>query len=565
MKYTVFDVETDGLLETVTKIHCLSYQIIENGKRVEKGSITDYEQIKSFIAEQVILVGHNIIKYDIPVLEKILDIKVESRLVDTLPLSWYLYPLRGKHGLELWGDELGVPKPAISDWQNLDIADYIHRCESDVEINKLLYFRQLDYLNKIYEQDIEQINNLINYLSFKMDCAREQEEVRCKIDLNLVNNSLAELKRLREEKVEALVEAMPKNLTYKEVNKPSKMYKKDDTLSKAGIKWLDLLHENNLPVDYEQPVRVLVSEEDGNPGSHTQLKSWLFSLGWEPQVFEYRKNKAGEVKPVPQIYLDDEVCSSIRLLYEAEPALENLDMLSLINHRIGIFESYLENTDETGYTTAQVHGLTNTLRFRHKKPIVNLPKVFKFYGEQIRGAIVKPDNQHILCGSDMSSLEDSTKQHYMYFFDPDYVTQMRVPGFDPHVDIAVFAELMTKEEEITFKTLKKKKELTHDEHEIFSYLSKVRGNAKVVNFSAVYGAGPPKIAQTLGCELAFAQKLHKAYWERNKAVKQVARACQVKKIGDQMWLRNPVSNFWYTLRYEKDRFSTLNQGRICSE
>ena len=27
-----------------------------------------------------------------------------------------------------------------------------------------------------------------------------------------------------------------------------------------------------------------------------------------------------------------------------------------------------------------------------------------------------------------------------------------------------------------------------------------------------------------------------------------------------MWLFNPVSKFWYSLRHEKDKFSTLNQG-----
>jgi len=27
-----------------------------------------------------------------------------------------------------------------------------------------------------------------------------------------------------------------------------------------------------------------------------------------------------------------------------------------------------------------------------------------------------------------------------------------------------------------------------------------------------------------------------------------------------MWLKNPVSGFWYQLRFDKDRFSTLNQG-----
>jgi hypothetical protein len=27
-----------------------------------------------------------------------------------------------------------------------------------------------------------------------------------------------------------------------------------------------------------------------------------------------------------------------------------------------------------------------------------------------------------------------------------------------------------------------------------------------------------------------------------------------------MWVKNPVNGFWYSLRYEKDIFSTLNQG-----
>jgi hypothetical protein len=27
-----------------------------------------------------------------------------------------------------------------------------------------------------------------------------------------------------------------------------------------------------------------------------------------------------------------------------------------------------------------------------------------------------------------------------------------------------------------------------------------------------------------------------------------------------MWVQNPVSGFWYSLRSDKDRFSTLNQG-----
>jgi hypothetical protein len=40
----------------------------------------------------------------------------------------------------------------------------------------------------------------------------------------------------------------------------------------------------------------------------------------------------------------------------------------------------------------------------------------------------------------------------------------------------------------------------------------------------------------------------------------VAEVQKTKIVNDQMWLFNPVSKFWYTLRNERDIFSTLNQG-----
>lgn len=557
MQWTVFDIETDGLLESLTKIHCLSYSKITNGEVVDKGSFTDYEEMKTFLLNQEILVGHNIVRFDVPAIEKVLGITVNCRKVDTLALSWYLWPTRSRHGLEVWGYELGVKKPEIEDWNNLNIRDYIFRCESDVDINTLLLSKIMTYLMMVYG-DLDRILNLIDYLVFKLECAREQEEVKCKIDRNLVNSSLQELNVMREDKIEALIAAMPKNIKYREVLKPKKLLKKDGTYSSIGIKWLNLLVDQGLPEDTEGPVLQITSIEDGNPSSTTQLKNWLSALGWEPKNFEYRKNTKGEINQVSQIYVGDQVCPSIKLLYEVEPALENLDMLSLINHRISIFESFLSKMDDESFVKAEVNGFTNTLRFKHVKPIVNLPSKFKFYGDKIRGSIIAPNEESLLCGSDMSSLEDSTKQHYMYFFDPEYVTQMRTPGFDPHLDIAVLAGMLTDEQSEEHKIYSKTKGSQGIDH------SQVRGKSKTVNFAAVYGAGPPKIAQSTGMPLEQAQKLHKTYWERNKAVKQVANSCQTQTTYmdgvEQMWLLNPVSNFWYTLRFEKDKFSTLNQG-----
>jgi hypothetical protein len=54
--------------------------------------------------------------------------------------------------------------------------------------------------------------------------------------------------------------------------------------------------------------------------------------------------------------------------------------------------------------------------------------------------------------------------------------------------------------------------------------------------------------------------LHNGYWKKNWSVKRIANDVVFKKIGDQMWLYNPVSRFWYSLRYDKDKFSTLNQS-----
>lgn len=87
-----------------------------------------------------------------------------------------------------------------------------------------------------------------------------------------------------------------------------------------------------------------------------------------------------------------------------------------------------------------------------------------------------------------------------------------------------------------------------------------QGVTTPVEQNGVYGAGPPKISKTAGISLEEATTLHSAYWSRNHSVKRVADSLTVKTVLGQKWLFNPVSRFWYSLRHEKDRFSTLNQG-----
>lgn len=541
----IFDVEADGLLDQATKIHVMAYTTKDGDVK----HTFSYDKMREILANTKVLIGHNIVCYDIPLLEKILKIKITAKLIDTLPLSWTLNHKRVIHGLDSFGKDYGIPKPKIDNWENLTPEEYAHRCVEDVKINKCLWKDLKKKLLLLYDTKAE-ADRYIDYLTFKMDCLKEQEESKWKLDIALAQDSLDQLYALKEEKWPELVAHMPKVIktTYKE--KPAKCYKKDGTLSVAGVKWKSFLKEKGLPEDWDEPVEVVVAEEEGNPNSPDQIKAWLFGLGWVPQNFKYVKDsKTGAERKIPQVRIDGdegkELCPSVRLLIKDNPSVEVLDGLTVINHRISIFEGFLNN-HKNGWLVAEAAGLTNTLRFKHRV-LVNLPGVGKAWGEQIRGSLIAPEG-YILCGSDMCSLESNTKRHYMFPYDPDYVAEMSKPGFDEHLDLAKLAGEVT-QEQIDLYNQKKAPEL-----------KPVRSKFKPANYAGIYGVREKTLSRQTGMSERACKELLDVYWKRNWSVKEVAKNTRTKKLGSEMWLYNPVSGFWYSLRYEKDIFSTLNQG-----
>ena len=537
---TVFDIETDGLLDELTKIHVLSW----SNNMGEVKHTHDYDEMRYVLLNSETLVGHNIIRFDIPAVERVLGIKVTARLVDTLALSWYLNHDRMKHGLEGYGVDYGVPKPVIKDWNTLTPEEYAHRCNEDVKINNRLW-RDLDMkLNKLYQDPTEK-DRLVDYLTFKLDCAREQEELRWKLDVDKAQEAYDEILSLKEEKVEQLADAMPKKVLTRVATQPKVMHKKDGDLSSHGEKWVALCKEYKQPVTTQSFV-VKTGEERGNPNSNDQVKDWLYSLGWTPRTFKFlRDKKTGEERQIEQVRKNSDLCESVRSLASVDPAVDVLDGLTVLTHRAGILKSFLEGHKD-GWLQAGVAGLTNTFRFKHFKPLVNLPSVDKPYGDVIRGCLTCPEG-YVLCGADMTSLEDTTKRHYMKPLDPDYVQEMSREGFDPHLDLALHAGVITQQD--------------IDKHNSGERsLKSLRKNYKVVNYSATYGVGAAKLARETGMKQKEAKTLLDAFWSRNWAIEKVASKLQTRELFGGMWLKNPVSGFWHSLRSEKDRFSTLNQS-----
>jgi len=154
----VLDLEADNLLEEATKIHCMSVMTHQGVK-----TTTFMDEIKDFfqsaLNEEIPVVAHNGISYDIPLVEKLLDIDLsELMVIDTLMLSWALNPERSVHGLDSYGKDYGIAKPKIDDWENLTIKDYTHRCEEDVKINVELWKDFQARLVEMYEVVKEEVD-----------------------------------------------------------------------------------------------------------------------------------------------------------------------------------------------------------------------------------------------------------------------------------------------------------------------------------------------------------------------------------------------------------------------
>lgn len=552
-KWVVWDVEADGLVPT--KLHVLSYE--DSGKC--RGSLTEKSSMEEFFGAESgpdVFVGHNIRRWDLPfAVKRLLDVDVGiegvagKTVVDTLFLAWYLEPDRPRHSLESYGEEFGIEKPIVLNWENLDLETYKKRCETDVRINVALWKKQFSQLLKIYGSEAA-VFRFLRYLDFKAYCAALQEESRWKFDRKSCEEHLKELQEKFDGKFEALRSALPRVPSYAERSRPKRPFRADGKLSVLGERWKVLTEREGLPFEYDGVISEVVGSDDGNPKSPQQIKDWLYSLGWVPQTIKYQRNKTtGEVKEIPQVNKESQkgggVCESVKLLYEKEPNLELLDGLGVLKHRIGLLNGFLRDASEDDFLTARVAGLTNTLRFKHAE-IVNLPKLDKEYATGVRSSLVASIGDE-LCGADMASLEDRLKQHFLFPFDPAYVRDLMRDDYDPHLDLAGLAGALTKKEIQDYIAGDKSKK-------------KVRDVYKNGNYCCQYGGMPKRIALTCGVSLEVGKSIFEAYWKRNWAIREVAKVQTWKEVDGQKWLFNPISKFWYSLREEKDIFSTLVQG-----
>lgn len=590
------DLESDNLAEDVTKIHVLSIAWKVDGAWKIKSTAV-YEDMKKVFSDPTKVIAiHNGVRFDGRVLEQILGIEIKATIIDTLALAWYIDCARGKlgkkYGLAYYGeDTFNTPKPKVDDWENLTYEEYKFRCEEDTKITYQLWEYLLQKLRAVYDND-EDIVRIIKYLNFIMLCARKQEEQKIQVDLKKLEENLSYFESLKEEKMKQLIEAMPKIPIKITKSRPNTYYKKDGSLSKAAEEWEMMIGKLNLPKDYNNNIDIIKSWELGNPNSVKQKKDWLYNLGWVPQTFVHNRDKeTGDVKKVEQILTEDKMlCPSVLKLIEREPALELLDGLSVLTHRIGIFKGLQKAVDKNGFVMQGLMQLAVSLRWQHTL-IVNYPRVTGRGdirdGKWIRECLIAGKGYKFV-QSDLSGIESRTSDHYTYNLNRELIEETQRPFFDPHTKISVVSNLMTEDEEIWFKWKKENKERRdkgmledlppetfgkpsdifyiieelegEEERKLMNKLKEARSKGKTCNYASLYLVGSQTLARNLNISKKEAQDLIDAYWRIHWAVKKATESFDIKKVGDELWILNPISRFRHNLRFEKDAFSVVNQS-----
>ena len=89
--WLIFDCETDGLYDQATKVHCIVIYDINLKQTFSYGpdSIT---AALAHLATADVLIGHNVIFYDLPVLQKLHSFDSKSCIIDTLICTRLIWP-----------------------------------------------------------------------------------------------------------------------------------------------------------------------------------------------------------------------------------------------------------------------------------------------------------------------------------------------------------------------------------------------------------------------------------------------------------------------------------------
>jgi DNA polymerase-1 len=475
----VFDIETNGLNPSV--IWCICGIKDDKMFTLEMPTKQTWECLMEGVTE---VIGHNIIRYDIPVVERLLDVSIDCKITDTLVMSRLYNPqLEGGHSLDAWGQRLKFPKGDYHDWSALT-PEMVEYCQQDVRVTERLYNVLKQELNEFGTESINLEHSVQTAITRQIDNG-------WLLDQRKATDLVAELKEKQYDLEEAVHEKFRPLPTFVKEIVPK--YKKDGSLSSVGLKFLG--------DDWTQVDGTFsrIDWPEFNLGSRQQIGRYLRLFGWKPEKF----TETG------QAIVDEKTLETVTDIPEAQLIAEYL----MVGKRIAQVQSWLDAVEDDG----RVHGQVNAIgavtgRMTHSSPnMAQTPAVGVPYGYDCRACWIVPDG-HKLVGVDASGLELRMLASFMN--DPDYTKEI-LEG-DIHTANQNAAGL------------------------------KERSQAKTFIYAFLYGAGDAKIGSIVGGSARDGQKLKQKFLDNTPALAQlrekVSLAAQrgyLKGLdGRRIWIRS---------------------------
>ena len=503
-KQLILDIEANGL--NPDKIWCIVTKEVVSGEVVCYGP----NELDQFNLEGVSeIIGHNILGYDIHVLERLLSIDFSGvKLVDTLVMSRLFNPVReGGHSLAAWGERLGFPKGDYTDFSQYTkkMLDY---CVQDVEVNLRAYRSLLKESEGFSEESIQ----------LEMDVHKiiaEQSRNGWLLDEGRAFMLLAELKEKMldaEERVHDRFTPLP---VWVEKNYPKNPYKKNG--DKAAI----LIRHETEGVRYNAEGSYgIFTYPPFNLGSRQQIGRYLKHFGWKPKEF----TESG----LPKV--DEKILEKVNI-----PEAQLIKDYLLLQKRVAQVQSWINSVEDDG----RVHGFVNpmgtqTNRMSHSSPNVAQVPATKLdkdenilhgmdggYGHECRECWVVPAG-YKLVGCDASGLELRMLAHYMN--DDDYTKEI-LDG-DIHTANQLAAQLPE------------------------------RSQAKTFIYGFLYGAGDAKVGEIVNGTAKDGKQLKERFLNATPALKrlreQVTKAAgrgHLKGLdGRKIWIKSDHSALNYLLQ-----------------
>lgn len=427
----VFDIETNGLLQDADRIHSLVIYDLDADKVI---SCTDND-VNCFpidygvklLEEADLVIGHNIIKFDLPCIQKLYPNFKAKNVFDTIIASKLAYPDIGeidarkirkgtlpkslfkKHSLKAWGYRLNELKGTYGEQENCweswtpEMQAY---CVQDVVLTKKLYTllksKNIPPQVMALEQKFASIISLQEQRGIQFD-----KEKAIDLSASLKVKQLELEKELRAVFPDKIVETtfIPK------VNNKTKGYVKGQPFIKRTIK----------------PFK---------PSSRKQVAERLMELyNWKPVDF----TDTGQPK------IDDEVLKN--LSYKEAPLLADYYVIKKLLGYLVEGENAWLKVEKNGVIYGKVDTIgAVTRRCTHSKPnLAQTPNSEAPYGKECRELFEARDGFKLI-GCDAKALELRCLAHYMR--DEDYTHE--ILNGDIHTKNQLAAGLPTRNKAKTF-------------------------------------------------------------------------------------------------------------------